>query len=101
MPATDTATAGAPVLVFVRRRQCGVSRKMESLVAWIAVTRKQQLRVVWLDADAFPDLADRLHVDAVPSVILIKDGRVVGQLEGRSTGRQIDALIEDHLGSAA
>ena len=70
---------------------------MESLVAWVKVTRKRLLRVVDLDADEHPELADKLGVDTVPSLILMTEGRVVGRLEGRSTGRQIDDLISDHV----
>jgi hypothetical protein len=33
----------------------------------------------------------------VPSLLLTVDGRVVGRLEGRSTGRQIDELIRTHV----
>lgn len=71
---------------------------MESLVAWVKVTQKKRLRVLQLDADRSPDLADRLQVREVPSLVLIKDRRVVGRLEGRATGRQIDDLIRNHVG---
>ena len=70
---------------------------MESLVAWIRVTQKKRLRVVDLDADRHPEIARRLRVRAIPSLVLTKGGRIVGRLEGRSTGRQIDDLIRDHL----
>jgi thioredoxin 2 len=86
-----------PTLVFVRRRQCGSSRKMESLVAWVKVTRKRKLRVVDLDADEHPEVLRRLGVEEVPSLLLTIEGRVVGRLEGRSTGRQIDELIRTHV----
>jgi thioredoxin-like negative regulator of GroEL len=86
-----------PTLVFVSRRQCGASRRMESLVAWIRVTRKKHLRVVDVDADRNPRLAHHLGVQKTPTLLVITDGVVVGKLEGRSTGRQIDALLEPHL----
>jgi thioredoxin-like negative regulator of GroEL len=86
-----------PALVFVRRRQCGVSRRMESLVAWVRVTQKRRLRVIDVDADRNPKLVDELHVSETPSLVLIKDRREVGRLEGRATGRQIEELIRPHL----
>jgi thioredoxin-like negative regulator of GroEL len=70
---------------------------MESLVAWIKVTQKKRLRVIDLDADRNPTLIRRLAVKTVPSLLVIKDRRVVGRLEGRVTGRQIDELIRPHL----
>jgi thioredoxin-like negative regulator of GroEL len=84
-------------LVFVRARQSGISRKMESLVAWVKVTQKKRLRVVDLDADRSPELAEHLGVRQVPSLLVLEGGRVVDRLEGRATGRQIDDLIRPYL----
>lgn len=94
MSHADRAT---PTLVFVRKRQCGASRKMESLVAWVKVTQKRRLRVVEFDADRHPEMARKLRVGSVPALVLMEGGRVLGRLEGRSTGRQIDALIREHV----
>ena len=93
----ESAGARLPTLVFVGKRQCGASRKMESLVAWVEVTQKRRVRVVKLDVDRHGEAARRLRVRCVPSLLLVQDGRVVGRLEGRSTGRQIDELIDEHV----
>ncbi|HXG76178.1 MAG TPA: thioredoxin family protein [Gaiellaceae bacterium] len=85
------------MLVFVRQRRSGASRRMESLVAWVKVTQKKRLRVVEVDVDRDQALARRLEVTEVPSLLLIKERRVVGRLEGRATGRQIEELIRPHL----
>jgi thioredoxin-like negative regulator of GroEL len=83
--------------VFLRNRQSGASRRMESLVAWVKVTQKKRIRVIDVDADRNPSLARELKVSEFPTLVLIKDRRVVGRLEGRATGRQIDDLIRPHL----
>jgi len=70
---------------------------MESLVAWVKVTQKKRLRVIDVDADRNPALTRELDVSEVPSLVLVKGGRVVGRLDGRVTGRQIDDLIRPHL----
>jgi thioredoxin-like negative regulator of GroEL len=88
-----------PTLVFAWGRKSGASRKMESLVAWVKVTQKRRLRVVDLDVDSTPELADRLGVREVPTLLVLEEGEIVDRLEGRATGRQIDALIRPHLGA--
>jgi thioredoxin-like negative regulator of GroEL len=93
----ETTTRDPPTLVFVSRRHCGVSRRMASLVAWVRVTKKKRLRVVDLDADRSPELARVLGVRETPSLLLLAGGKVVGRLDGRSTGREIEALISPHL----
>jgi thioredoxin-like negative regulator of GroEL len=70
---------------------------MESLVAWVKVTQKKRIRVIDVDADENPTIVDRLHVGKVPALVLIKDRRVLGRIEGRATGQQIDDLIRPHL----
>jgi thioredoxin-like negative regulator of GroEL len=70
---------------------------MESLVAWVKVTQKKRLRVVDVDADRNPALTRELDVNEIPSLVLVKEGRIVGRLDGRATGRQIEQLIRPHL----
>ena len=85
------------ILVFVGSRRCGASRRMESLVAWVKVTHKKRLRVVDLDVDRSPELARRLGVEQTPTLLVLLGGSVVKRLEGRATGRQIDALIRPYV----
>lgn len=70
---------------------------MESLVAWVKVTQKKSLRVVDVDADTNPALVQKLGVSMIPALVLVKNRQVLGRLEGRATGRQIDDLIRPHL----
>ena len=95
---SSTGRGGAPTLVFVGRRQCGASRRMESLIAWVKVTQKKRLRVVELDADRSPELAHHLGSRETPTLLVLQRGSVVARLEGRVTGRQVDELIRPYLG---
>jgi thioredoxin-like negative regulator of GroEL len=70
---------------------------MESLVAWVRVTKKRHVHVIDLDADRSPELTRRLGVRETPSLLLLARGRVVGRLDGRSTGREIEELIGANL----
>ena len=99
--AEEQGSGGGPAavtLVFVGRRHCGASRRMESLVAWIKVTHKKHLRVVELDADRSPELAQRLGVRKTPTLVLLRGSAILRRLEGRATGRQIEELIGPFVG---
>ena len=82
-----------PLLLFFTRRTSGPARRMESLIAHIARKERRRLTVVSVDADANSDLADRLRVTEIPTIVLVKERSPVGRLEGRATGGQIDELI--------
>lgn len=50
-----------------------------------------------VDIDERPDLADRFRVHATPTLILVKQGRVVERIEGRVRASEIERLLEAHL----
>jgi hypothetical protein len=70
---------------------------MTSLVAWVRVTEKTRLRVVEVDAEKNERLMRMLGVTTVPSLVLVRDRAVVGRIEGRATGREIERLIRPHV----
>jgi thioredoxin-like negative regulator of GroEL len=91
------ADPGRATLFFVHEYKSGASRRMESLVAWVKVTQKRRLTVLDVDAELHPTLVEHLGVTTAPALVLVKDRQVVGRLEGRVSGREIDELIRPHL----
>src|SRR3954464_3876308 len=89
--------ANPPVLAFFRSQRSGPARRMESLIAHFAHKERHRLRVTVVDADARPDLAQRFGVTPVPTLVLSREGRVVGRLEGRAGAPQIERLLEGQL----
>ncbi|MGZ4399611.1 MAG: thioredoxin family protein [Gaiellaceae bacterium] len=86
-----------PLLLFFECRTSGPARRMQSLVAHYARKERTRLRVVRVDADENLPLVERLKVDEIPSLVLIKDRRLVGRLCGRATGEEIEELIRAHV----
>ena len=86
-----------PILLFFTKRTSGPARRMESLIAHIARKERRRLTVVSVDADENAGLAERLDVEEIPTIVLVKERAPVGRLEGRATGGQIDAMINDTL----
>ena len=90
-----------PVLVFFSNERSGPARRMESLLAHVARKERQRLRVTRVDVDRRPDLAARLSVTDVPTLVLIKDKRPIARIEGRSSAPKIERMLEPHLGPVA
>jgi thioredoxin-like negative regulator of GroEL len=86
-----------PVLVFFANRTSGPARRMESLLAHIARKERDRLRVTRIDIEARPDLAKRFGVETVPTIVLVKDKRAVGRIEGGASAPRIERLLEEHL----
>ena len=82
-----------PILLFFTRRTSGPARRMESLIAHIARKERQRLTVLSVDADQNSELAERLAIEQIPTLVLVQGRSPIGRLEGRATGGQIDDLI--------
>ena len=92
-------SAETPLLAFFTEARSGPARRMESLLAHLARKERGRLRVTRVDVGEKPEVAIRLHVETVPTLLLIKEKRVVGRLEGRVSAPRIERMLEQHLES--
>ena len=90
-----------PLLVFFTSSTSGPARRMESLLAHLARKERERLRVMSVDVGRQPELAARFRVDTVPTLVLIKEKRAVGRIEGRASAPRIEAMLESHLAAPA
>jgi thioredoxin-like negative regulator of GroEL len=74
---------------------------MESLLAHLARKERARLRVLRVDVDQQPELADRFRVVSVPTLVLVKGKRVVDRLEGRVSQPRIETMLAPYLIEAA
>jgi thioredoxin-like negative regulator of GroEL len=74
---------------------------MESLLAHIARKERHRMRVVQVDVDTRPEVAQRLDVAAAPALVLVRGQRVVARLDGRASAPKIERMLAEHLGEAA
>jgi thioredoxin 2 len=89
--------AGTPLLVFFTDTRSGPARRMDSLIAHLARKERTRLRVKRVDMARNPELARRLQVEVVPTLLLVQDKRVVERLEGRVSAPRIERMLEGHL----
>ena len=74
---------------------------MESVLAQLARKERSRIDVVRIDVDEREDVAERFHVSAVPSLVLVVEKRAVARLEGRASATKIAALLDAELGVPA
>jgi thioredoxin-like negative regulator of GroEL len=86
-----------PLLVFFCSERSGPARRMESLLAHLSRKERDRLRVNRVDVEKRPDLAARFKVEVVPTLVLIKERRVVDRLDGRSSAPAIERMLARHL----
>lgn len=86
-----------PLLVFFSSKQSGPARRMESLLAHLARKERTRLRVLAVDIDRQPELAAKFTVSSIPTLVLVKDKRVVGRIDGKASAPRIETMLEPHL----
>jgi len=85
--------APLPVLIDFTAAWCAPCRAIAPHVAAIARDYAGKLTVATCDTDANVDLACRLDVRAMPTLLLLKVGKVVGQIVGAVPKAKIEALV--------
>ena len=90
-----------PLLLFFTASTSGPARRMESLLAHLARKERGRLRVSRIDTASNPELAEKLGVMTVPTLVLVKDRRPVARLEGRVSAPQIERMLEPYLPTGA
>jgi thioredoxin-like negative regulator of GroEL len=90
-----------PLLVFFWSERSGPARRMESLLAHLARKERTRLRVMRVDVDAQPELAERFRVTDVPTLVLVRGKRAVDRIDGRASAPRIETMLERHLAAAA
>jgi thioredoxin 1 len=86
-----------PTLLFFATTRSGPARRMESLLAHLARKERGRLQIWRIDADERPEWVERLKIDAIPTLILIKNRKAVARLEGRVSAPQIDRMLRPHV----
>jgi thioredoxin 1 len=85
------------MLVFFRSARSGPARRMESLLSHLERKERERLRVLHVDIDTRADLAAKFKVESVPTLVLVKDKRVVARLDGRASAPKIERMIDAHV----
>lgn len=94
---TEVLQATSPVLVDVWAQWCGPCRLMAPLMDWAAAEYAGRLLVGKLEADPNPQSRDRLKVQGLPTLVILKGGEEVARHEGALAQPQLKAFLDAHL----
>jgi thioredoxin 1 len=90
----DVLKSDKPVLVDFWAEWCGPCRQIGPLVDELAQERRDSLRVVKLNVDEAPGVAQKFGVRGIPTLLLFKHGSVVAQKVGALRKLELTDFID-------
>jgi thioredoxin 2 len=93
--------ATVPVLVDMWATWCGPCRMVSPALEQLATERAGHLKLVKVDVDAAPRLAQRFEVQAVPTLMLVRDGAVISRQAGAAPLPALRSWLDAAVGGAA
>jgi thioredoxin-like negative regulator of GroEL len=88
-----------PRLIFFHSSSSGRSRRVEGFLAQVLQRRAnhETFRIYRVDAEANAELAERFGVNAIPTLVVVEQKRVCGQLRDPRGCRDIEKFLAPWL----
>ena len=94
---SDVLKSPVPVLVDFWAVWCAPCRAIAPHVEALANEHGEKLRVGKFDIDANPQIPTQFEIRSIPTLLLFKEGKVVGQLVGAVPRAKLDEFVKKAL----
>lgn len=93
----EVLQANVPVLVDFWAAWCGPCKMVAPVIDQIASQYEGKVKVVKLNVDENPEIANRYQIMSIPTINLYKNGRVVDNIIGARPKQAFDQMINSAL----
>ncbi|MEH3118191.1 MAG: thioredoxin [Methylorubrum populi] len=93
----EVMTFGGPVLVDFWAPWCGPCRALQPTLEEVAEMYGEELKIVKVDIESHPGLAERFGVRSIPLLALFAEGSERGRVAGALSKTRLCHFIDTHL----
>jgi thioredoxin 1 len=86
-----------PVLVDFWAPWCGPCKMLGPILEEVAAANDSRLKIVKVNVDENPDLAQRFEVMGIPSMFLFKNGEVIDSFTGAMSKQALTEKIDKYI----
>lgn len=83
-----------PILIDFWAPWCAPCRMMNPVIEQLAAEYAGKVKVGKINVDEEAELAQTFRVMSIPTIVLIKDGKVVKQVVGVSSKIELEAMLQ-------
>ena len=94
---SDVVQSSTPVLVDVMAAWCTTCRKISPTVDAVASDYRGKIKVGKLNIDESPNMPLEYDIKSIPTLLVFKNGKVVGRIVGDAPREKIDELLSGAL----
>ncbi len=92
----DLINGDKPVLIDFHAVWCGPCKAQAPILKELAGEVNDKVRIVKIDVDKNPAIAQKYQIRGVPTIALFKDGQVVWKQAGMQSKQQLLNVIGQH-----
>ena len=90
----ELIASGKPVVIDFWAEWCGPCRMVAPLIDELSKEYEGQVTIGKCDVDNYDDVAAKFSIRNIPTVIFIKDGKVVDKQVGATTKAALEAKVK-------
>ena len=90
----EVMKSNIPVLIDFWAPWCGPCRMMEPIIEQLADEYEGKAKVGKVNVDEESELSQAFGVMSIPTIVLVKDGKVVKQAVGARPKAEVEAMLQ-------
>ena len=94
--ASEVEQSAQPVLVDFSATWCPPCRAIAPTIDALAEEFRGRVKVATIDVDAEPEIAERYHVRAMPTLLILQGGKVLDQRLGAAPPDVLRAFVQQY-----